>query len=424
MLRNLLVVPGAVKAHREIKIAAEVVGKITTKYPEFQSGNFVLAGTPLAEIDAEDYKADQKSLSAEVQQSEKRIIENQRQIEGEKRNLELAKQDFKIQERDFKRTLRLADSLSRSEVDQARRALNAAKTSLTARENALGLLKASGVRLEAGLEMSRSRFEKSKLNLGRVSIVAPADGVIVSEMVQENDYVAPGASIAMFEDVSVAEVVCNLTSAELNWIRKNSKVDPSEEQNSDPRLRAYRLPKTEVTIFEADDSEVQWRGTLERFEGIGRDEITKTVPCRIIIPNPITETEYGPRALVRNMFVKCRVEVETSASDATRDLLAINEMALQPGNMIWKVVDGKLQSAKIEIVDRTQRKVGDKKMGIVVVRPVDGSITSDDQVVVTPLSQPTNGATVDVVDEEEGKPSAALIDQDDAETNEQTSESS
>ncbi len=393
-----LVIPGSVKAHREIKVAAEVVGKIVKKYPEFQAGNFVLAGTPLAEIDAEDYKADQKTLAADVQQAEKRIVENLRQIEGEKRNLEIARQDFAIQQRDFKRTQRLASALSRSEVDQARRALNAAQSNLTSRENALGLLEATTVRLKAGLEMSNSQLEKSKLNLGRVSIVAPVDGVIVSEMVQENDFVSPGAAIVMFEDVSVAEVVCNLTTTELNWIRKNSKPDPNKPLSSDPRVRAYQLPKTEVTIFESEDVETTWKGTLERFDGIGRDEMTKTIPCRIIVPNPITETEYGPRALVRNMYVKCRVEVETSSSDETQDLLAINEMALQPGDFVWKVVDGKLQSAKVEVVDRTERGKGDSKVGVVIIRSVQDSVSVDDEVVVTPLSQPTNGAIVDVAD--------------------------
>ncbi len=393
-----LVIPGSVKPHREIKVAAEVIGKIVKKYPEFQAGNFVLAGTPLAEIDAEDYEADQKTLEADVQQAEKRIVENLRQIEGEKRNLEIARQDFEIQQRDFKRTQRLASALSRSEVDQARRALNAAQSNLTSRENALGLLQATAVRLKSALEMSRSQLEKSELKLGRVSIVAPVDGVVVSEMVQENDYVSPGSAIAMFEDVSVAEVVCNLTTLELNWIRKNSKPDPDKPLSNDPRVRAYQLPKTEVTIFESEDVDATWKGTLERFDGIGRDEMTKTIPCRIIVPNPITETEYGPRALVRNMYVKCRVEVETSGSDQTQDLLAINEMALQPGDFVWKVVDGKLQSAKVKIVDRTERGRGDSKMSIVIIRAVEGSISADDEVVVTPLSQPTNGATVDVAD--------------------------
>ena len=398
-----LVIPGSVKAHREIKISAEVVGKIVTKHAEFQAGNFVLAGTPLAEIDAKDYKADSKSLAAQVEEVEKRIIENQKQIEGEKRNLELARKDFEIQQRDFQRTERLADSLSRSEVDQARRQLNAAQTTLTARENALTLLEAGEVRLESSLGLAKSQLEKSALNLGRVSIVAPADGVIVSEMVQENDYVAPGTAVAMFEDVSVGEVVCNLTSAEINWIRKNSKPDPDKAKTIDPRMMAYQLPKTQVTIFESEDGGPEWKGTLERFDGIGRDEVTKTIPCRIIVPQPITDTEFGPRALVRNMYVKCRVEVETSNSDASQDLLAINEMALQPGNFVWKVVDGKLQSAKVEVVDRTERKIGNERIGVVVVRPIEGSIATDDLVVVTPLSQPTDGAAVDVTKDKSEK---------------------
>ena len=412
-----LIIPGSVKAHREIKISAEVVGKIVTKHPEFQAGNFVLAGTPLAEIDAKDYEADQKTLAADVQQAQKRIIENQKQIEGEKRNVELAKQDFAIQKRDFGRIERLADSLSRSEVDQARRALNAAQTNLTSRENALTLLEAGTIRLQSSLQMTESQLEKAKLNLGRVSIVAPTDGVIVSEMVQENDYVSPGSPIAMFEDVSIAEVVCNLTTTELNWIRKNSKPTSKKDDPVDPRMLAYQLPKTEVTIFESEDTEAIWKGTLERFDGIGRDQTTKTIPARIIVPNPITKTPFGPRALVRNMYVKCRVEVETSSSDSSQNLLAISEMALHPGNYVWTVANKKLKRAKVEIVDRTSRKVGDSTIGLVIVRAVNESLSPDDEVVVTPLSQPTDGAVVDIAKE---KKRTVKLDADDEETDGET----
>jgi hypothetical protein len=98
------------------------------------------------------------------------------------------------------------------------------------------------------------------------------------------------------------------------------------------------------------------------------------------------------------MYVKCRVEVDTSSSDETQNLLAINEMALQPGNFVWKVVDEKLKLARVEIVDRTERGKGDAKKGVVIVRSLDGSIAVDDEVVVTPLSQPTDGAIVKVAD--------------------------
>ena len=401
-----LVVPGTVKPHREIQISSEVGGKIVKKYPQFQAGGFVLAGTKLAEIDAKDYQADLNVLMADLEQSKKRLEENKRQIEGEKRNVELAENDFEIQKRDFARTKRLASALSRSEVDQARQALNSAQTMLTGRKNALGLLKASSTRLQSAVTVSENQLKRSQLNLGRVTIVAPVDGVIVEEAIQENDFVRVGDRIAMFEDTSIAEVRCNLTSSELSWVRKNSKGKDEASENGaltaetvDPRLLAYQLPQTDVTIFEADDPDVRWTGTLARFDGIGRDEVTKTIPCRIIIPQPIVDAESGPRALVRNMYVKCRIEVQTSSSGDGRGLMVFDELALQPGSYVWKVVDRKLVKAYLEVVDRTEKTVSGKRQGLVICRAIDGSVRAGDQVVVSPLSQPTDNAEVIVSDD-------------------------
>jgi len=401
-----LVVPGMVKPHREIQISSEVGGKILKKYPEFQAGSFVLAGTKLAEIDAKDYQADLNVLMADLEQSKKRLEENQKQIEGAKRNLELGKNELKIQQREYGRTKRLASALSRSEVDQARQALNSARTMLTGRENDLGLLKASSVRLQSAVKVSENQLKRSKLNLGRVTIVAPVDGVIVEEAIQENDFVRVGDRIAMFEDTSIAEVRCNLTTSELNWVRKNSKGqdnhsdgDASVPEVIDPRLLAYQLPKTDVTIFEADEPDVEWTGTLARFDGIGRDEVTKTIPCRIIVPTPIVEADSVPRALVRNMYVKCRIEVQTSSGGDGQGLMVFDELALRPGNYVWKVVDNKLAKAYLEVVDRTEKTVSGKRQGLVICRAIDDSIHAGDQVVVSPLSQPTENAEVIVSDD-------------------------
>ncbi len=426
-----LVVPGTVKPHREIRISSEVGGKILKKYPEFQAGSFVLAGTKLAEIDAKDYQADLDVLKADLEQSKKRLEENKRQIEGEKRNVRLAVQDFELQQRDFDRTKRLASALSRSEVDQARQALNNARTVLTGRKNALDLLMASATRLQSAVTVAENQLKRSQLNLGRVTIVAPVDGVIVEESVQENDFVRIGDQIGMFEDTSIAEVRCNLTTSELNWVRRNSKGreevsgEAEPEKAVDPRMLAYQLPKTDVTIFEADEPNVQWSGILERFDGIGRDEVTKTIPCRIIVPKPIVNGEAGPRALVRNMYVKCRIEVQTSSGGDGPDLMVFDELALQPGNYVWKVVDSKLRKARLEVVDRTEKTVSGRRKGLVICRTIDGSIRSGDQVVVSPLSQPTENAEVIVSSDSKAQSttapqSTAIPDDDGAEPSDGT----
>ena len=233
------------------------------------------------------------------------------------------------------------------------------------------------------------------MQLRRTVVTAPVDGVIVTELVQENDYVRQGDQIITFEDTSKTEVRCNLTTTDLNWIRRNSK------PNGDQPLSVYQLPKTDVLIYDSVRPNIMWKGTLERFDGIGRDPITKTIPCRIIVDQPVIETPEGPSALVRGMFVKCRMEVQTSASEESNNLISFSELALHPNNQVWFVSDDKLDRALVKIVDRTQKSSSGGGPATVVARPLSDKLKSGTRVVVSPLSQPTVGAPVIVAGEKE-----------------------
>ncbi len=391
-------VSGTVVPFREIKIATEVGGRIKKKYPACESGTFVSKGEKLVEIDPEEYQLEIQTLAAEVVQSEKRIEENKRQIEGEESNIELAKQDFLLQRKEFDRNIRLTNVLSQTELDQAQRALNAAQTQLTNRESNLATLKAGTARLEAALELSKRRLELAQLDLRRTTIVAPDDGVIVREMVQEGDYVAKGTQIATFEDTSQAEVLSNLTTADLEWIQANAPPTDDLVENNDRRL-VYRLPKTNVSIYDPDEPSVIWQGILERFDGIGRDEVTKTIPCRITIAQPIVETETGLRALVRGMYVKCRVEVQTSTTTSDQELVTFPATGIQPDGVAWLVKDGRIHGVQVEIVDRIEKMINGKTTEMVIVRSEPGKISVDDQVVAGPLPQPSENAPVELIDD-------------------------
>ncbi len=387
-----LVVSGTVVAHNEITIATEVSGRVSKKFPDCLAGNYVQKGTPLVQIDAETYELALKTIEAELEQADKRIAETDKQIGGEEKNLKLALQDMAIQEREFSRLRRAASAISRSELDQARRAVNTAKTQVTARNNAIVGLNATRATLVSAKKLSSRRLERAQLDLRRTQIVAPADGVIVTEGVQQDDFVAQGQMIAMFEDKQIAEVRCNLTTTDLDWVRLNSK-DKSAGS-------IYQLPKTDVGIFDAREPTVVWKGVLERFSGIGRDPVTKTTPCRILIQQPVVEGPAGPRALERGMYVKCRIEVQASAGDAENDLIAFSESALHPNNDVWIVRDSKLEKAKITVIDRTELINADTGQPeyVIVARVVTGQLQPGDQVVISPLSQPTVGAEVNVFD--------------------------
>lgn len=392
-----LLVAGTVVPHKEINVPAEVSGKVIKKYPECLAGNFVKKGTPLIKIDPESYELAFNTTTAELVQADKRIEEIDRQIAGEKRNLELARQDYSIQKREYDRSKRLGSAISPSELDQASRGVNTAQTQVTSRSNAIESLKASRETQVAAKSLTEQRLKSAELDLRRTEITAPTDGVIVSESVQQDSFVRQGEMVVLFENTDASEVRCNLTTTDLDWIRINSK-------DKDQARSIYQLPKTEVDIYDAAEPDVVWKGVLERFSGIGRDPVTKTTPCRIIVPEPIVQAKTGPRALVRGMFVKCRIEVRTSSGDLSNDLITFSERALQPNGDVWFVREKKLLKSTVLVVDRSEWKnmeTGKTEVNI-VARVKNGDLKPGDTVVISPLGQPTIGTEVMIEGDEDG----------------------
>ncbi len=392
-----MIVSGSVVPFREIKVGCEVGGKIITKYPECHAGNFVAAGTKLLEIDPTDYELRLDTIRKEVTQAEQTIAEADEDIVGARRNLELANQEFDLQKREYERTQRLKGVLSRSEIDVAEKGLLASRTQVTARQNTIDSLIARRKRLDSSLELTRSRLAQAELDVKRTTIYAPASGVIVADLTEEGESINAKGHLLTFEDTSHSEVLCNLTSSELEWIRRNSKTVAPEMTDDSARAvaeAAYSLPRTTVTIYEKNNPGVQWTGILERFDGIGRDERTKTIPCRIVVDQPVSYSDGSSHALVRGMFVKCRIEVQTSARDDGRTFLAFPELALQPGNFVWVANDRKLDRREIAIADRINLQREDRETSFVVARVLDDGLKEGDKVVVTPLPQPTVGAEV------------------------------
>lgn len=397
------IISGTVVPYREIRVAAEVSGNVVKKYDDFEAGNFVNKGDKLLEIDPTDYQLMLETGKAEVEQSQKMLEETEQEIIGAQRNIKLAETEYQLALDEYDRNTKIKRALSSTELDQSKRNLLSAETGLTTRRNTLDMLNARVKRMEAALTLAQAQLNRTQLNLDKTTIVAPDDGVIVREMVQEGDYVRAGDPLVTFEDTSRSEVICHLTPTDLAWVRSNAPASSefdsdSEGSESDQFRSVYYLPKTKVSVYETGNPSVVWEGILERFDGIGRDESTRTIPCRVTIKNPIIETELGPRALVRGMYVKCKIQVQTSADKSKRSFLSLPAVAVHPGNVVWVVrnpeTDPRLEQLKVEVVDYAEQLVDDEVKKIVVISEDKDSVRAGDLVVRSPLSQPSNQAEV------------------------------
>jgi multidrug efflux pump subunit AcrA (membrane-fusion protein) len=354
-----LAADGTVVPFREVRLATEVDGKIIEKSPLCEAGKYVKAGHVLMKIDPTDYELTVKRLQRQRQQEYEGLGEVDQEMVNVKRSMELARADIELQQREVKRRESLPNQFaSQGELDQARRAVLNAEQQLVLLQNQFELAKKKRARLESAEQLAALQLEAAETNLARTEIIAPIDGVIVTENAELNTYVGRGSPVVTMEDTSKVEVAAKLRAEQLYWVLNQKKSAGNElataaESARSAGGRGYRLPPTPVTVrYTVSGREglvFQWSGRLSGYDGIGIDEQTRTVPVRIVVDDPrafqiirdgktVKSTEElgdvaGPTTLVRGMFVNLRLELDPAV-----ELMVLPSEALKPGNRIWEFV--------------------------------------------------------------------------------------
>lgn len=337
--RLQLVVDGTVVPYREARVAAEVAGRIVEKSEKCEAGAYVTAGEFLMKIDATDYELEVERLTRIKDQEYQALIEADQQMANTGRLIEVATKDVELQQNELNRQKELGRFTSRAEYDQAERSVLAAQQQLVNLENQLSLLEKQRVRLEASKKLAVTQLKAAEVNLERCTIVAPIDGVIVSEDADLNTFVARGSGLVTIDDTSKVEVATSLRMDQLYWVLDQPGGDSNASQ------RGYVLPKTKAIIeYELAGREgikYRWNGHLLSYDGIGVDPDTRTVPVRVVVDDP---TQYvdangeahevtGATALVRGMFVRVNLLIEPKSP-----LVVIPAKALQPGNRVFQFI--------------------------------------------------------------------------------------
>lgn len=381
---------GVVVPYREVTIAAEVAGRIVEKSANCRTGNFVRQGELLFEINPRDYELEVRRLKEELSQSEVNIKENAVEISSTEELLKLAEEDCRLQKKELERTLDLAkrSAATDSEMDRVKRAEVVARNTVTTLKHQVDKWKTRQGGLERARDLAQAKLERAELDLQRTKILAPFDGVVISEGVERDSYIEKGKQLVVLEDTAAAEVKCSLRVEELYWLWQQQDADTANDSAGDA-ARSYRIPQTPVTVvYRLAGHEYRWNGRLCRYDGIGLDEKTRTVPCRVVVEQPRAIADasapkgtQGPPALVRGMYVTVQMHAHPQTA-----LLTAPEAALRPGNLMWVVRDSKLYIQSVRIAET----VGDTLL-------IDGQasgLASDEHVVVSPIAAVKNGMEI------------------------------
>jgi multidrug efflux pump subunit AcrA (membrane-fusion protein) len=379
---------GVVVPLREITLAAEVSGRVLRKTEACNEGQSVTRGMLLFEIDPRDYELDVDRLEREVSQARLAIEEIDEEIVQNVGSLDLARRQVELAKREVARldTLKAGRIITESEHDRALRDELTAANVLTAQEGQRRVLAKRRSRLVEAESLASTMLDKAKLDLSRTRITAPTDGMVVEDKVEQESFVAKGTPVVMIEDTSAAEVKTSLRMDEVArvWGGRKAAAEGGGEARDIPESPAK-------VVFSIGDRRYEWDGVLSRYEGKGLDEKTRTLPCRVRVPEPrrvraidrygaplATLPADAPRSLLRGMFVEVWLQV-----DVPRPLVSVPEEAVRPSGEVFVMRDGRL----IVLHPRPFHAAA----GRVVFDQEESGLEPSDRIVVSQLANPRAG---------------------------------
>lgn len=399
---------GVVVPFRSITIAAEVSGRIVEKSKQARAGRMVSQGDLLVRIDPASFQLAVARLQSQRDQAKAGLRELAVKVENAAASIAVAQDQLKLRQAEVSRIENLQDRgvSTQQALDSARLEALASRKGLVTLQNDKRLLEAQAARLKEEIELSEVRLAEAKLDLEHTKIHAPVTGVVVSCDVETGSYVAVGDPIAEIDDTSAVEVETNLEMRTLAWLRANAKKSPEYLRTpaADESVEAYCLPPVPVTVlYEVLGNVYAWSGVLDRVDGVGLDERTRTVPCRVLVKKPRAVSQKsgstalpvaGPAALVRGMYVKLVFH-----STPIEPLLCIPQVAVQPDNSVWAVRKGTLEKFPL-LGSRVIR-------GNVLVAPAVTGLRPGEAVVVSPLPFGREGLKVRMAEPTNAFPNVA-----------------
>jgi len=379
---------GVVVPIREFTLAAEVPGRVLRRSDACQAGKFVKAGTVLFEIDPRDYELDVARLKGEFNQAVLNIEEIDEELAQNLESTGFSERQVELARRDVKRLEGLKNDrfVTESEHDRSLRDELTSNNAMTTLQGQRRVFIKRRSRLVESQGLAATMLERAELDLSRTRVIAPADGVVVDDKVEQDSFVTKGTPLVTLEDTSAAEVKMSLRMDEVASIWGGRAVGSGTPGG------AYDIPSTSASVvYTLGSRSYRWEGLLSRQEGRGLDEKTRTLPCRVLVSDPMAVQaidRYGdvlanlppeaPRSLLRGMFVKVRVHVDTPM-----DLVSIPEDAQRPSGEVWVMRKGTLV-----ILRPHARQVSG---GRTLFESAESGLLPDDRVVTSQISNPREG---------------------------------
>jgi len=225
---------GNIQAEQRVTITSEIRGRVARIAVE--EGMKVKAGDLVAQIDPREYELTLERLRADLSASQNEYKKAQEGLRQEvKDQLEAqtraAKSSLDLAKIELERTKKLVEQkvLAQSALDSAEDKLRQAIETLKASqaEQAAGMKSRSEdiKKLESEMQAIRKQVAVAELNLSKVNIVAPFDGVIIAKEIERGAIADSGMAIVRMIGSSRLKAVLEVPQSYRNKLKNLKKAD-------------------------------------------------------------------------------------------------------------------------------------------------------------------------------------------------------
>lgn len=350
---------GQVDTGRNVDLRSVVSGDVVEIHPDLVAGRRVSEGTVLLRVDPFAYEGALLEASANLTSVRGAIAEIDARLASEREQMEAANTQLQFATNDLDRALSLAESgtLTRQEVDARRLIQSQRQQAASQSRNNILIAEAQRTQQEANAERLEWKVREAERQLADTALIAPFDGIISDETVETGRSVSANEVVASIYDDSALEVRFTLTNAQYGRMATDS--DP--------------LVGREVEVsWNVGGATYVWPAIIDR---IGAKVIAERGGVEVLArigtaDNPV---QLRPGAFVA-LTVPDRIWPET---------FRLPETALRSSDHVFVVVDGKLQRRDVRLI------AWDGEDAI-----VDGELEGGDQVLVTRLTEASEGVAV------------------------------
>ena len=332
---------GTVEPRHRVDIVPQVSGKIVAVHESLIEGGHVKQNDVLLRIDPSDY-----DLALEM--AEAKLAEANAGLDQARAGLDQAR----AAERRAETALAMEQADAETRVAEWRSArgeapipaLVAREPQIKERQAEIASARAQYAGAKAAISAALAAVVSAKtavasanLNLQRTTLRARFDGRIISEVVDEGQFVVASQTLASMYGTDRLQIVVPLEDSELGWF------DLPAAEGSQSDLYSRGVPTLITTTYAGKPH--QWQGRAVRTAG-QVDPRTRMVDVMIEVND--TQSADG-QPLVPGMFVKVGITGRTLT-----DVVRVPRHAVRAGDVAWVVRDGVLRVVPVTL-SRTDR---------------------------------------------------------------------